>query len=247
MSASQRGSDGSPPSVDPIAVLGDAELRATFLHVRGSDRAVTAAETGVALGVHRTVARWRLERLAGAGLVIPGFERRTGRTGPGAGRPAKTYAVAPETRQVEFPARRYDELLALMIAALPRRGRQRRLAEVGVRFGQGLARLAELRPARRPAAAAQRVGGALRTLGFQVTVESADARQIVFSTQTCPLRPLVVTEPEAREIDRGLWRAFVAEGIAGTGVAHVGCETSDCLAAGLPCRVVVTLPGFPPA
>src|SRR5215213_1694609 len=107
---------------DP-GVPGNAALWATLLFVRSRDGPVTAAETAAALGIHRTVARWRLERLAEAGALVRAFERRTGRTGPGAGRPSKTYAVAPETTQTEFPARRYDELVSLLIAALPPRGR----------------------------------------------------------------------------------------------------------------------------
>ena len=95
--------------------------------------------------MHRNVARSRLERLVEAGLLAAGFERRTGRTGPGAGRPAKTYAVEPELTAIEFPARRYEALLALMLDALPAAGRQQALHEIGVAFGAELAQAAELR------------------------------------------------------------------------------------------------------
>ncbi len=224
-----------------MGAVGDPALRTTFLYARGRERAVTAAETAAALGVHRTVARWRLERLADAGLLVRAFERRTGRTGPGAGRPSKTYAVAPETTQTEFPPRRYDELVSLLIGALPRRRRSERLADVGAAFGWQLARATRVRPARRARVAAERVCAAFRSLGFHASVESAHDAEVVFSTLTCPLRPVVVGEPGAREVDRGMWRALVAEALTGVDVSDVRCETEDCLAAASPCRVVVAL------
>jgi predicted ArsR family transcriptional regulator len=61
------------------------------------------------------VARWRLEKLVEAGLLVIGLERRSGRSGPGAGRPAKTYAPVAETAAIEFPRRRYEALLGLLL------------------------------------------------------------------------------------------------------------------------------------
>jgi DNA-binding transcriptional ArsR family regulator len=82
------------------------ELRAALSYVLAQARPVTADELAGSQGTHRNVARSRLERLADAGLVTRGYERRTGRSGPGAGRPAKTYAVAPQSCSIEFPQRR---------------------------------------------------------------------------------------------------------------------------------------------
>src|SRR5207244_2087624 len=102
--------------------IGDRELRETLLFARAQAAPVTADEVAAAHRIHRNVARSRLERLAEAGLLIPSFERRTGRTGPGAGRPAKTYRVAPELCAIEFPERRYEQLLGLIVDAPPQRG-----------------------------------------------------------------------------------------------------------------------------
>src|SRR5213082_1940076 len=90
--------------------VGDRELRETLLFARAQPQPVTADQLAAAQEVHRNVARGRLERLAEAGLLIASFERRTGRTGPGAGRPAKTYRVAPELSAIEFPERRYEQI-----------------------------------------------------------------------------------------------------------------------------------------
>src|SRR5438034_6836737 len=110
--------------------IGDRELRETLLFARAQPLPVTADEVAAAHRVHRNVARGRLERLAEAGLLIASFERRTGRTGPGAGRPAKTYRVAPELTAIEFPERRYERLVGLVVDALPKRVRRECLHEV---------------------------------------------------------------------------------------------------------------------
>src|SRR3954465_16094018 len=117
-----------------LDALGGWGLRETLLFARAQGARVTADGVAAAHRVHRNVARGRLERLARAGLLIASFERRTGRTGPGAGRPAKTYRVAPELSAIEFPKRRYEQLIGLAVDALPEGGRRERLYEVGIAF-----------------------------------------------------------------------------------------------------------------
>src|SRR5919201_5840107 len=123
-------------AVEPLDALGDPELRSALLYVRGHARALTADELAAHQDVHRNVARARLERLVAAGLVESAFERRSGRAGPGAGRPAKTYRAAPELHAIEFPARHYETLVGLLADALPAAQRRRKLREVGVAFGR---------------------------------------------------------------------------------------------------------------
>jgi predicted ArsR family transcriptional regulator len=227
--------------VERFDVLGHAEMRAVLSYTRACALPVTAAETASALGIPRTAARWRLERLAAAGLLVPGFERRSGRTGPGAGRPAKTYSVAPETTPIEFPPRRYEQLMQLLIDALPRRRRPARLAEIGVEFGRQLAQAARLRPTSSPSVAVRRICEALGRLGFQASVASSSSAQAVIVTPTCPLRPLVATDAEARSLDQGMWRGLVAEALTGYGDAAVSCETHHCRDGLSACRVHITL------
>lgn len=193
----------------------------------------TADELAGDLGISRSVARWRLERLVQRGHLRPVFARRKG--GPGAGRPAKRYEVVPETEALEFPRRRYVELLRLALESAP----AERLQEVGERYGRELAREARLRPAARPAKALERVCGALGSLGFQASVESVETDRAVLVTPTCPLRPLVVADPSARELDQGMWRGLVCAGLQGK--AEVRCETHDCLSGDSPCRISVEL------
>jgi predicted ArsR family transcriptional regulator len=227
--------------MDELEAVGDPELRDALLFARGQHRPVTADEVAAFQGVHRNVARTRLERLVSSGLLAPGFERRSGRSGPGAGRPAKTYSVEPELETIEFPARRYETLLGLLVDALPAGGRSKRLHEVGVAFGEELAEAAELQPAASPEDAFTEMCRAVRSLGYQASVERAEESLAVIATPTCPLRPLVRARPEAAEIDRGMWAGLAARALSGGEVERVECETHDCLVDHASCRVLISL------
>ena len=227
--------------MDGLEAVGDPELREALLFARGQARPVTADELAAAQRVHRNVARARLERLVEAGLLIPAYERRTGRTGPGAGRPAKTYAVAPELDAIQFPDRRYEALLAMLLDALPQRGRERRLRQIGFQFADQLAKDAGLRPARGLRAGVEAMCKAMRSLGYQASVVEVSEHTAVVATPTCPLRPLVREHPEAAEIDRGMWAGLAAHALAGADVEQVTCETRDCLADHASCKVLLGL------
>jgi len=172
----------------------------------------------------RSVARWRLERLAEAGLVIVDFERRSGRNGPGSGRPAKTYAVAPETSAVEFPRRHYEALVGRLVDALPQRGRAKRLDDVGYSFGLELGRAARLRPGATIRASLDRLCRGLGRLGFQAAIESVADGEAVIVSATCPLRPVVVSDTDGRSLDAGMWRGLLAISAA----AHRGPVRAKC-------------------
>src|SRR5260370_27054776 len=74
-----------------IAVLGDPVRRRLYDYVAAQDHEVSRGEAAEATGVQRPLAAFHLDRLAEAGLVNVTFRRTTGRSGPGAGRPAKLY------------------------------------------------------------------------------------------------------------------------------------------------------------
>jgi predicted ArsR family transcriptional regulator len=216
-----------------LEAVGNRDLRSVLAFVRNRRKPPTAGELAAALDISRSVARWRLERLVESGHLRAVFEKREG--GPGAGRPGKRYAVAPETETLEFPRRRYVELLRLTLDAVP----AERFGTVGANFGRELAREAGVRAAARLGTALDRICGALGALGFQASVESQERDRAVLVTPTCPLRPLVVAAPGAREVDQGMWRGLV--GAALQNANGVRCETHDCLSGDVPCRVVVEL------
>jgi predicted ArsR family transcriptional regulator len=222
--------------MDELEAVGDPELRSALLFARGRPRPVTADELAAAQSIHRNAARTRLERLVEAGLLSPGFERRTGRTGPGAGRPAKTYAVEPSLGPIEFPARRLEALLALLVDAVPADSRPEKLREVGEAFGRRLATAGRLGRPGTPARALEAVCRALARLGYQAAVERVDEQGASITTPTCPVRPLVRAHADAAEIDRGMWAAMIRHALGGKSSVRVECETAGCAKSG-PCRI----------
>ena len=225
--------------MERLDALGDPGLRGVVLLVRAAPNPVTADDVAEQLDISRSVARWRLERLVEAGLATAVFERRSGRGGPGAGRPAKAYAPAPETSAVEFPRRHYEALVGRLVDALPTRGRAKHLEQVGYSFGLELGRAARLRPAATIRASLERLCRGLGRLGFQATVESARDGEAVIVSATCPLRPVVVSDGAARALDAGMWRGLLAAAAGETAAAAARCTTHDCLDVQAPCRIVV--------
>ena len=215
--------------------LVDRGLRDALLYARGRPQPITADELAAAQRIHRNVARGRLERLARAGLLIPEFQRRSGRSGPGAGRPAKTYRVAPELTPLELPQRRYEELLGLLVDSLPGRVRAARLREVGAEFGRRFAQGSRPRATLRGALTA--ACAALRRAGFHAAVVEGGDEEGLIVTATCPLRPLVRANPRARRLDCAFWEGLIARLLGAHG--NIVCKTSGCCDTGEPCYVRV--------
>jgi predicted ArsR family transcriptional regulator len=79
---------------------------------------VSRDEAADALDVARSVAAFHLDKLVGSGLLKVRYERRTGRTGPGAGRPTKLYGRSEREFDLSLPPRRYDLAGALLADAV---------------------------------------------------------------------------------------------------------------------------------
>jgi predicted ArsR family transcriptional regulator len=227
--------------LDRLAAAGDPQLRRVLLYARGRRDSFTAHEAALALRVHHNVARSRLDRLVEAGFLAVTLERRGGRRGPGAGRPAKVYSVAPDLEGVEFPDRRLAELIGVLVEKLPARVRERALREAGEDFGRRLAAAAPLKASANVRTGLERVCDALGSLGFQVSVDSVEGDRAILATPTCPLRPLVVKCPEVSGIDRGMWAGLVERGVRGVSAERVRCETPRCLTKDASCGILLSL------
>lgn len=108
-----------------MGALADPVRRGLYRHVVATPGAVGRDAAATAVGVSRSLAAFHLDKLVEAGLLAVSFQRLSGRTGPGAGRPAKLYLRAPGERGVSLPPRSYDaagRLLAKVVdgAALDR-------------------------------------------------------------------------------------------------------------------------------
>ena len=101
-----------------LAALDDPTRRAVFDLVARAATAVSRDAAADALGVSRRVAAFHLDRLAEQGLLVVEYRRPPGRSGPGAGRPAKLYRRTDDEVAVSVPERHYDLVGGLLAAAV---------------------------------------------------------------------------------------------------------------------------------
>jgi len=108
--------------VTGIASLAEPTRRALYLYVQAQASAVSRDEAAAGVGVPRHVAKFHLDKLVGDGLLEAEYRRRSGRQGPGAGRPAKLYRRAARELAVTLPDRRYALAGQLMARAITESG-----------------------------------------------------------------------------------------------------------------------------
>jgi predicted ArsR family transcriptional regulator len=119
--AGSRASRAEPANRDPvaaIALLDEPKRRALYELVTSRREPTGRDEAAAALGIGRELAAFHLDRLAEAGLLEVEYRRLTGRTGPGAGRPAKLYRRAEAEVAVSLPARDYERAAETFAEAL---------------------------------------------------------------------------------------------------------------------------------
>ena len=104
--------------VTGISALADDLRRELYLFVSSQSAPVGREQAAQALGVPTHQAKFHLDRLEDAGLLESEYVRLTGRSGPGAGRPAKTYRRRGEDISVSLPGREYALAGELMAAAI---------------------------------------------------------------------------------------------------------------------------------
>ena len=97
-----------------LAALDEPVRRRLFAYVRSSPEPVSREEAADAVGISRSLAAYHLDKLAEQDLLTTTYRRREGRSGPGAGRPAKLYMAQGEV-SVSVPPREY-ELAARLLA-----------------------------------------------------------------------------------------------------------------------------------
>jgi len=106
--------------IDAVASLAEPNRRRLYEFVTGRGDAVGRDEVVAALGIKRELAAFHLDRLVEAGLLQTEYRRLSGRTGPGAGRPAKLYRRTDAEIGLSLPARRYAWAADVMATALGR-------------------------------------------------------------------------------------------------------------------------------
>jgi predicted ArsR family transcriptional regulator len=104
--------------VAAVAALDEPTRRRLYEYVIRRAEAVGRDEVAAALQVPRATVAFHLDKLVEEHLLDVTYERRTGRNGPGAGRPAKLYRRSERHIAVSLPERHYDLAGHLLAAAL---------------------------------------------------------------------------------------------------------------------------------
>jgi predicted ArsR family transcriptional regulator len=104
--------------LDRLSGLAESQRRTLYAFVAGSTRPVSRDEAATAVGISRPLAAYHLDRLAENGLLEVRFERRTGRSGPGAGRPTKLYQRSTQPLELTIPTRDYAFIADLLARAV---------------------------------------------------------------------------------------------------------------------------------
>jgi predicted ArsR family transcriptional regulator len=157
-----------------VATLNEPIRRELYLFVANSAEAVSREQAAAAVGIKKALAAFHLDKLADQGLLDVEFRRLTGRTGPGAGRPAKLYRRSGREIDISLPPREYDLaglLLAGAIDAAEASGETVRneLEHASYAFGRAMGEDASERAGERASEAEQRAAllEVLREHGFE--------------------------------------------------------------------------------
>jgi predicted ArsR family transcriptional regulator len=106
--------------IGAVAVLADPVRRRLFDAVSSASEPVGREEAARCANVPLHSARFHLDKLVDAGLLDVSYARLTGRTGPGAGRPAKLYRRSAAEVVVSLPRRSYDLVGGVLASAIER-------------------------------------------------------------------------------------------------------------------------------
>ena len=174
--------------ISVIAVLEDPVRRRLYDYVAAQAGGVSRAEAATATGIGRTLAAFHLDRLAEAGLVEVTFARPAGRSGPGAGRPAKLYRRSMAEHQVSVPPRDYRAAAELLAEVVDVTGAEPELQRAARSRGAAAGRVARQQSPALPVD--DLVTGALAAQGYQPYRDGGDVR-----LRNCPFHLLADQHP----------------------------------------------------
>jgi predicted ArsR family transcriptional regulator len=185
----------SDPALAALHLLAETTKLRIYDAVRAADGPQTRDAVAVATGVNRRLAAFHLDLLADGGLLEVDYARPAGRSGPGAGRPAKRYRPAPVDIELRVPARRYDLAARILARAVAESAGGDDAREHAMRAareeGEQIGRLR--RPAARLSSAAtlDTAANVLGDLGY----EPARSDDRCVRLRNCPFRSVVDVAP----------------------------------------------------
>lgn len=162
--------------IEAVALLQDPVRRRLYDYVAAADHDVSRDEAAEAVDIKRPLAAFHLDKLAEAGLLDAVFRRPEGRTGPGAGRPAKFYRRADAEFAVTVPARDYRTVATVLAEATEYAGLEDAIAKAAAAHG--------------PAVAGRDLVEVLRERGYEPYLDEG-----VIRLRNCPFHRLAVDFP----------------------------------------------------
>ncbi len=203
-----------------IGALAEPARRALYEYVVAQPDAVGREEAARAVGVPVHTAKFHLDRLVDEDLLAVEFRRLSGRSGPGAGRPAKLYRRSGIEVAVSLPERRYDLVGHILAEAFERAGQgvplAAALADAASDEGRLLGSTTETTSEATTGDELERLGRALATQGYEPRTEDD-----TLLLANCPFDALA---REHTALVCGLNRSFV-QGVA-DGLGCAGVEAS---------------------
>jgi len=233
--------------LEHVALLQDPARRALYEYVVAQQRDVGRNEAAEAVGLQRTLTAFHLDRLAAAGLLEVSYRRLSGRSGPGAGRPAKLYRRATSEWSVSVPPRDYGGAAHVLADAIERSGTEAALFaaahEAGVSAGREL-EVGEARPkTQTPTAETDRPDPEPLAVAFERLIQHLDQRGYQPSRDghsvrllNCPFGTLAQRYPV---VACGMNLAMLQGVLEGAGL-EVGCEARMDARPGACCVTVIS-------
>jgi predicted ArsR family transcriptional regulator len=188
-----------------IGALAEPVRHDLYRYVAAQPGPVSREQAAEGVGVPLHTAKFHLDKLVDVGLLEVEFRRLTGRTGPGAGRPAKLYRRAEEEFSVSLPQRRYDLAGRILAAGVERAAAEKLPVDKAVRE-------AAHAEGRRAGEAGEELTDVLVEQGYEPRVEP---EQVVLAN--CPFDALV---RDHTALVCGLNEEYVGGIVEGTGTTE---------------------------
>jgi predicted ArsR family transcriptional regulator len=182
------------PGLAALSGLDDPVRGQLYEFVSGSAKPVGRDEAAAATGIGRALAAYHLDKLAALGLLSASYQRPPGRTGRGAGRPAKVYIRSEREFTVTVPPREYELAARLLAQAVESDGGGQSRAALHAAARQHGTELGEqyrLNGASQ-GSAEQGMQAALRARGFEPCLDKTGTTWL----RNCPFHQLAVRHPD---------------------------------------------------
>ena len=170
--------------IEALAPLGHPVRRSLYWFVVSQGGPVDRDAAAAGVGIGRPLAAFHLDRLAAAGLLEVEFRRRSGRSGPGAGRPAKFYLRARDRAfSLVLPPRHYDLAATILADGVEQGGASPAVLAAAHDRGAQMADQAS----RDPGAGAPALIALLEGNGYEPTAEADGTVRL----RNCPFQALL--------------------------------------------------------